>query len=322
MPKESPIEISAYGNILLNSEDRLKTFIETVSNWQAKININMKIRIRGKFATEAIDYCKQYDNIQCKLGSEFIQWRNQAFYDIRKIESKYLIIFLEDHQLITTQVEFANIINRLVTENIDIFQYSWFEHYKKVRSYIEQNRTGINSEILSIHINADNYREFIHLDKAYIVSLTSIFRKEILLNLLQTRRPFLKNYDSRGPFDVEKSPTFSFYLPVKYALPIAQFALCVDDEMGIAGSSAISRGLSNLQRTKRGTTHYSKLSPKHWISRFRTVSVEIESSNQYLILSLKRKLLGNVIRIINVFINTLEFIIFEAADSIRKVFKN
>ncbi len=322
MNKHSSRDVSAYGNILINSPERLETFKETVANWQEKISIDMVIRIRGKFAIEAIDYCSKFANIRCEVGSDFIQWRNQAFDDIKTIDSTYVMMFLEDHQLIPIEVEFAKIIDCLKLEKVDIFQYSWFEHHKKARGYIKRSSHTPNSEILSLIVDSNNYREFVRLDKTYIVSLTSIFSKRTLLSLLKTKRPLLRRYDSRGPFDVEKSPTLSFYLPVKYALPVSEFALCVDDEMGIPGSSAISRGISALQKTKRGITHYSKLSPKYWISYFRTESVDLEYSNHNSTLPIIRKIFSKVVNMVNVLTNTVEFILFEIIDSLRKEFKN
>lgn len=313
MPSKSAADISAYGNILINSSERLETFKETLENWQSRIHIDMKIRIRGSYADDAAKYCKKFSNISIEIGSGFIQWRNQALCDVQTINSKYIMIFLEDHQIISNNATFNQIINVLKRDKVDIFQYSWFKHYKDACTYLRQNNQDDNLEVISLLVNDRNV-EFFEVNTNYIVSLTSIFRKEILLNLLQTRRPLIRKYDSRGPFDVEKSPKLRFYLPIKFALPEKEFALCVDDEMGILGSSAIARGISHLPTTKRGVTHYSKFSPKYWVTKFRNAPLDFAASNQNSRATFMKKTLKNTLSAVNIFTNTLEFFVFEIRD--------
>lgn len=318
MSKILAIDISAYGNILINSSERLETFKETLENWQSKIHIEMKIRIRGTYANDAAKYCKKFNNIAVEIGSDFIQWRNQALFDVQTVNSKYVMIFLEDHQIISNNTTFNQIIKVLKRDKVDIFQYSWFEHYKDAFIYMKQNIQNENFEVTSLSVDDHNVK-FFEVNTNYIVSLTSIFRKEILLNLLQTRRPLVRKYDSRGPFDVEKSPKLHFYLPIKFALPEKEFALCVDDEMGILGSSAIARGISHLPKTKRGVTHYSKFSPKYWVTKYRNAPLDLTSSNQNSRAALTKKTLKNMLSGLNIFTNTLEFLVFEIRDML--VFK-
>jgi hypothetical protein len=318
MASKSSTEISAYGNILINSQERLETFKETILNWQEKIDIDMKIRIRGKFSEDAKTYCAGFGNVDCVLGSDFIQWRIQALHDIRNIESKYIMIFLEDHQIIASRSTFQEVVSSLQYENVDVFQYSWFEHYKNLGSIINNlGKSNSKSTVLSLTIDFEVYNKYVRHSDIYLVSLTSIFRREKLLSLLKTRRPLLRRYDARGPFDIEKSPKLSFYLPLKFALPVAQFALCVDDEMGIAGSSAISRALSNLPLTPRGTNHYSKFSPRHWLAKYRvqpsSKTTRISRSSN---LNMKVQL-SKLLSFINVIPNTFEFLLFEFVDKWR-----
>ena len=322
MSKVLATEISSYGNILINSPERLGTFKETLENWQEKIGVNMKIRIRGIYANEAVEYCKKYGNIHAEQGSKYIQWRIQAYYDVRTIDSRYLIIFLEDHQIVSSIDYFVQIVRSLIINDVDIFQYSWFAHYEKSRDAIRQAGKQHDSGILTLRIDSKKLKKLGELSGTYIVSLTSIFKKEFLLNLLETRKPYLRKYDSRGPFDIEKAPKSDFYLPIMYALPNLEFALCVDDDMGILGSSGISRGVSNLPRTKRGITHYSKLSPKFWISKIRTVNPNFAINEQNLPKSSIESVLRGILNIVNILTNTLEFVVFEIIDSIRKGLKN
>ena len=315
-------EITSYGNILINSPERLETFKETLENWQEKIGLNMKIRFRGTYANDAAKYCKKFSNMHIEVGSDFIQWRNQASHDIRAIESKYIMIFLEDHQIFANLKEFIAILEFVKNENVDVLQYSWFKHYENTRSYIKQTSKNSNSPIHSLKIDRKVYEEFIRPSGTYIISLTSIFNREYLLSILKTRRPFLRKYDSRGPFDVEKSPNQHFYLPMKYALPVAELALCVDDEMGITGSSAISRGLSNLPLTNRGINHYSKISPKYWVSKIRSTALGDSFDSDASFLVICKKPISFLLNTTNVISNTLMFLIFEVIDLKRDGAKN
>lgn len=315
-------DISAYGNILINSSERLETFKETLENWQSRINIEMKIRIRGTYAEEAADHCMKFSKITVEKGSDFIQWRNQALFDVQKVNSKYVMIFLEDHQIISTQNEFRSIVDSMERENVDILQYSWFQHYDNLRNIIKIHSHKSESEIFSLFVDNQVYKKFIRPNETYLISLTSIFSHELLVKILKTRRPFLKRYDARGPFDVEKSPFQHFFLPIKFALPVIELALCVDDEMGIVGSSAISRGLSNLPLTKRGENHYSKISPKYWVSKARSKSVDDSFAPDTSSLVLFKRPISLFLNFANIASNTLLFFIFEFIDLRKEGAKN
>jgi hypothetical protein len=113
-----------------------------------------------------------------------------------------------------------------------------------------------------------------------------------------------------------------FYLPIRFGLPVSEFALCVDDEMGISGSSAISRGISNQSKTKRGLSHYSRISPKFWISKYKPFSPHTVRDTNILEPFLIKRFTSFVINTVNTTLNTLEFILFEVLDSKRKGSKN
>ena len=321
------ITIAAYGNILVTSAERFETFKETIANWQEELQIEIFIRVRGSYANKVEEYCSQLNNVLCKTDSEFIQWRNQAYFDLLELEYEYIMIFLEDHQILCNNFNFRTIVESLNEEKIDIFQYSWFQHQARLRKYMESKFHQRRANVLSASINLENFREISKIDNTYFVSLTSIFRRSILIRLLKSRRPLLRKYDSRGPFDFEKSPRMKFYLPIMFGLPVSEFALCVDDEMGIAGSSAISRGLSNLPLTQRGVNHYSKLSPRFWLSKYRVQSFPKTSKFSTASSSNVKVQLSKLLNFFNVIPNTFEFLVFELVDKwrflrLRKKFSN
>lgn len=121
---------------------------------------------------------------------------------------------------------------------------------------------------------------------------------------------------------IEKAPKSKFYAPIVYALPKTEFALCVDDDMGILGYSGIARGVSNVKRTKRGITHYSKLSPKFWLSKIGSVNPNLNPIDQNLPESSIERVLRGILNVTNIFTNTLEFVVFEVIDLVRKGLKN
>jgi len=302
-----------YGNIQISNKERFETFKLTIANWQQKTHLNMFIRVRGSFASDAIRFLKEFPKIESFEGSNFLQWRHQTYSDLSKIKCDYVFLYLEDQFLLGDQEFLTSILASMRRFNIDVLQYSWHQHYQsKIKLILKSAHSG-DQNIYSVTVKEDS-REHLYSDSLYMISLTSIFNKDFLERLLKDPRPIFRKYDARGPFDVEKNQKYKRNEPYVYGLPVREFAVCVDDEMGIAGSSAIARGLVGLSKTKRGLTHYTKLSPKYWLNFYRPSSLELTHPSTTAQSSIPWIIIKRFVEFINVIANTLEFFVFELRD--------
>jgi hypothetical protein len=270
-------DLVVYANILINDDLKFEIFTKTFVMWRKSIDFHFVIRIRGTYTEQAISFLSKYKDTSPLRGSELKLWRSQTFLDISMINSRYIFLLLEDHMPLSLDEDiFKSLIADIIAEEVDIFQYSWYPRYQNYASgYCEQEE--LNSKSIRVFPLSKTVHKSTSSEE-FIVSLTCIFRKETLKRILKSRLPIRKDFDPIAPFNVEAKPTLDWYLPIRFAIPRAEFALCVDDDHGFTNSSGISRKLIEVSRPKRGVDHFGKQSffnfMKARFQRFATNSSE------------------------------------------------
>lgn len=245
-----------YGNILIDDQERLELFKLTLPGWLEFWDSQCLLRIRGKLACEASAFASQFARVTVNLDSHYLQWRFQSYVDLKEVNSTYVVIFLEDHLILSDKSKAPLLLKELESKAIDIFQYSWFMQY-----------SGFRTGEIAFELQQGNLGTYSTVDKSFVrslpeshrtqfCSLSSVFRRDFLVELLSSSRPWVRKYDPRSPFDVEQSPNSTWYLPINFGLPNFEIAACIDDDNGVAGYSLVSRGMFTNVTTKRGISHH------------------------------------------------------------------
>jgi len=248
-------EVHVYSNILLDDSLKFEFFKTSFEMWHDVLQLDFTVRVRGNFADDAIDFLHKYQNVNCFRGMDFRLWRTQVYKDLEAINSSHIFLLLEDHvPARTSRAYYRSVLDDLIRSNVDIFQYSWFPRYREYSSRYAKFGFEIMSSIklFTLTKSQQNYLE----REEFVVALTSIFKRSLLLRLLESRRPLIKHFEPKAPFNVEINPKADWYLPLIFAVPTLEFGMCIDDDHGFPGSSAISRGLLHFDRPKRGETHF------------------------------------------------------------------
>jgi hypothetical protein len=256
--KPENVPLTLYGNLLIDNQEKLSILKITFPQWVNYWGSDVVIRVRGKLADETIEFCTSVSpNIRLLKGSSFLQWRKQSVFDIRQLESNFIMLYLEDHMLANDPPSSKDLLNDLEANEIDVFQYSWHQQYLKVAETLLRSNSSISKVSISTEIDRSLLKHLLKVDPRYLISLTSIFQRDFLIKLLDSPRPYLRKLDPRSPFDVEQKPTNTWYLPMTFGVPLSEFGICVDDDNTVVGSSAIARGLYSGVRPTRGETHHS-----------------------------------------------------------------
>lgn len=259
----SPLSLSKltiYGNVLINDIARFNTLQATLPQWLDYWDAPCVLRVRGELSGVVMDFCKSLKSVTCVQGSDFLQWRKQAFCDISSITSKFVMIYLEDHLPSKSAPLAKSLLSELTTHRVVVFQYSWFFQYQGLRKILIEYNSDEDEIGIYTELDSETLSRILKRDTNYFVSLTSIFDRDFLLRILNSSRPFLRKYDPRAPFDVEQGPQSSWYLPMVFGISKNELGICIDDDNAAPGSSAIARGLFAGPQVERGVSHQANLS--------------------------------------------------------------
>lgn len=253
-------DLTIYGNVLINNKLKLETLKRTLPQWVEYWDAPTIIRVRGKYWKEVFEFCAGLKSVVCLQGSDFIQWRKQTWWDISKIKTRFVMLYLEDHLLSSAPPNKILILQELKSKQVSVFQYSWFQQYGKLLNSLPQFGGEELDAGMYVSLKKNNFSKIIEHDFRWIISLTSVFDRNFLLTVLKSSRPYLRKKDPRSPHDVEQNPNSSWYLPTTFGLSKTEFGISIDDDNSIPGSSAISRGLYYGNRSERGANHEGRFS--------------------------------------------------------------
>lgn len=251
--------MTIYGNVLIDDEDKLSALKFTLPQWLEYWGAPCVLRVRGRLSPEVTDFCASFKSVKCIIGSSFIQWRRQTLWDIESIQTPFIMLYLEDHMVSPSAPRPESILRNLVLKKISIFQYSWFSQYSKIREVFSQG----DSQVIPITISSQNLKSFLGVDFRWIVSMTSIFDKTYFQKILRSPRPYIRRKDPKAPYDVEQRPTSTWYLPMNFGISKNEIGISLDDNNGVEGYSAISRGLYLGNKSEWAKNHEGKLSTIH-----------------------------------------------------------
>lgn len=258
-----------YGNVLLNSEAKLRMFEVTLASWLSFWQGPALIRVRGLFAPAAEEICRSLPEVTFRSGSDFHTWKAQTKADLEGRSETFIFQYIEDHLPSPDAPSAEKVTSFLVSERPDLVHYSWFASGEPLRSALSVITAKSANGFLLMAVDRPAAK-ILAADGVnhYLVSLASIFEKSFYLRLLSGSRPFFKRFDPSGPFDVEQGPAADWFLPFRLGLPLRELGICLDDDHGIPGYSAIARGLYVGNAERRGANHHSRRSLRAVVGGF------------------------------------------------------
>jgi hypothetical protein len=248
------MSISVFSNFRINDDlrfERLKISFESFNAFNFE---NWVINIRGKYRNQVYEYLSKNipkTKLEISVQDYSENWFNQSQKIFKKIRGNYVFLWNEDHINIAGNKNFEKIINEIEENNIDQFRYTWFHSGKnskiaKLANFRESQNIIYDNYTLKKHSKRlkliDNHN--IQADR-YIISMTSIFKKNFFEKILFKNDPLIKRWDKKTPFDFEKCSYDIHWLPFKMAYPKNELFASIDDNHGQVGYSLIDRGLLN-----------------------------------------------------------------------------
>ena len=230
-------------NVQINRQDRFGR-LRSIFNYLGPSQI-ISARIRGQFAQDLL--LQQYTSLEgfeLFSSSSFREWKLDLLEQVSRIESNFFVLLQEDHMPLVPREKLVEVLNQCKMNSVDFMPLSFFPQYFSFSNHVNQiqNPDFENSDISVWNLNKEVLDQIPLTIENYPVSLVGYFSKRLLIQILLTERPFIKNYSIKSPFDFEQKRREIWYLPIKWAFPKLELFACIDDDHGIPGYSLSSRG--------------------------------------------------------------------------------
>jgi hypothetical protein len=238
-------------NVLCNKEIRILRLESLVEQLTFMNTGFISIRLRGEFAEDAkqqledVFHKKNFERFRIRIGDTYKQWKmntlEQVIFDGPEME--YIGIFQEDFRF-TSSAEivecYVRDAIRLREEAIELLPGPYYGMLPPLdASQIWKNR---KKYVVSLHLDRLNILKMGRIVHA-LTNWPAIYKKELLIKALVSRRPLFKKFHPDFPFDWEKSIRAKWLLPFRWCAPRFEILACIDYDSLWPGSSLQSRQL-------------------------------------------------------------------------------
>ena len=236
--------LTVFANFHIDNLERLQRMKDSFNSF-VKVNPNQYvINIRGKYKYKAGKFLKK--KLNKKLQLTYLNsrkgWFNDSRYIAKKITSRYVFFWLEDHLLVSSPKIFKKCILEMQKYKVDHLQYSFlYDEIRRRWSIPSRYKLGKYIKILNLNHEAC-YKIRAKLKKDfYTISAVQIFEKKFFLKVLFSNKPYFKRWPRHLPFDFEKKSLDKISSSSIFGIPHKELFAAIDDDHENYGYSLISR---------------------------------------------------------------------------------
>jgi hypothetical protein len=236
-------------NVRINSQERYFRLIETLNSIPEILDSNFSIRVRGNLKDlnfQSVHSCQFY------FGSSWNEWNLDLIEQVAASPSEYYILMQEDHLLEMSKNNFNSLLREVKELSIDYLPLSFHPHYEVFTKELFRKcpSNEIKEKVTFWDLDKHSYSRTNFQNRNYLLNLIGIYKKDLLLRLLLRSRPYYKQFSIQTPFNFERRPNETWFLPIRWAYPHNEVFACIDDDHGLEGYSLISRGKYKSQSTR------------------------------------------------------------------------
>ena len=258
-------------NVRVNSDERYRRLIFAIERIPKIDGLNFSIRMRGSVKKDSF----RLRHPSCLyFGSTWNNWNLDVIEQVTASPSNYYILMQEDHLLKMSPMNFMKLLSEVEECSVDYLPLSFHPHYKTFVKELTKNFSLNKSKnrLIFWDLDKQNYAKTNLKNRNYPLNLIGVYKKELLLRVLNRSRPFYKQYSIQTPFNFERKPTETWFLPIRWAYPKDEVFACIDDEHSVKGYSLMSRGeyRSKIVRVveHHDTIHGNSPKKSNWLKKF------------------------------------------------------
>ena len=245
--------LTIFANFRINDEERFLRMQDSFNSFKNIKAQNWIINVRGNYSKNVMDFIKN------KIGDKAMLFNNESgngwFYDSREllehIKSDFVMIWIEDHKNLQKVSVLNSIVNEMFVSKSDYLNYTWWFFGKANNMYTKISKNEYN-HIQTFNLNKDNTKDIKAIDdrSPYLISLPSIFSKNLFTKILMKNYPLFRRWPKETPFDFEKKFKDIHWLPLRMSISKNELFACIDDDNGVEGYSLHSRGLYPMRELR------------------------------------------------------------------------
>jgi hypothetical protein len=236
--------LTIFANFFIDNEERFLRMKDSLQSMKA-INVDCYVvNVRGRFTQQVIAHLKS--NVE-KLHMFSIESTAGWFYDTSKIShlitTSYVLPWIEDHICMVPE-RVNSVVNDMEKSNADLLTYSFWHNGKFLQRYkaIEQADAGLITWFDHTQENNDQVQNNQYGMKSYLISYASIIKADLFKKIINDGGRE-QRWSKMTPFDFEKAPEDTRWLPLRRANPKFELFASIDDDHGEPGSCLQIRGL-------------------------------------------------------------------------------
>jgi len=240
------VSLCIFANFFIDNEVRFQRMKDSFYSFRDVLPSQWVVNIRGSLKEETAHFLHSQlnDDIQFSFIDTKHGWATDSLYISSQIRSKYTMIWIEDHLLVSNIKYFSSVVYDADINNVDQIIYSWFVH----KDGYESLKNLYVSDFINVYCIDRSVLRCIH-EKRLVdfnsTSLCSIYKTSFFVDLLKCRKPFLRRWPTKLPFELEHLVTDVIKESIITAYPNNELFASIDDDHGKPGYSLISRGMYN-----------------------------------------------------------------------------
>ena len=241
--------LNIFANFFIDSEERFLRMKDSFNSF-SQINADTwVINCRGRYRDEVLAFLK--DNLGDKLIAFRLNSKEGWFHDTRQmlsaIKSEYVLFWLEDHINLAPVELLDSIVAEMKYKELEYMIYTFWQFGKLRNRYdgVELNK-GQFIDYFVHDLNNNNIIQS-NIGGSYIISAVSILSSNLFSRIILADDPVPQRWPRETPFDFEKAPSDTHWLPIKVAVLREEIFASIDDDHGTPGYSLQSRGLYPLR---------------------------------------------------------------------------
>ncbi len=243
-----------FANFFIDNSERLQRMKDSYVSFKDIGASKWVINVRGRYRSEAMAFLKE------QLGDKLIPFhldsRDGWFHDTRQmlsaITGNYVLFWVEDHINLADTRLLDDLVAEMDEQCLDVMKYSWWcdgirwQRYKDIEL--------IHGRNLDFFEHNEDNNKLIQASpggQSYLISSVMIIRRELFFKIILADDPIPRRWPKELPFDFEKGPFDTHWLPLKVALPRQELFGSIDDDAGCPGYCLQSRGLYPVREKRK-----------------------------------------------------------------------
>ena len=262
--------LNVFANFFIDTNERYLRMQDSFNSFKDISADKWIINARGKFAKDTMSFLR--DNLGQKLIVHKRHSNEGWFHDTRQmlpdIDGDYVVFWIEDHINLAEVDLLENIVSEMKNKDLDYMLYTFWQKgrlreryrgvsltYSRYIDYFEHNVT--NNSIIQSNIGG-----------SYIISAASICRLSLFNRIVLANDPTPRRWPKETPYDFEKGPNDTHWLPLRVAIPKQEIFASIDDDHGCVGYCLQSRGIYPVREKRKSYANWTNLNGFFLLKRF------------------------------------------------------